>query len=182
MLSYVELHNSVGCGPRVPSYDVRVILAGHFVLQDPAVSSRVCECLWTAAPFTTNPLTKCLSYSNMPRPLSLALCGIIKSDLQNGCDIETLKSRHRISEKKARTMKKLFSETGEVVNLHKKKSSGRPTKLKHGHVEALKGFLAEHPEACLKDMCLFMQLEFQLELTESTTRRYCKRYVTSRSG
>ena len=113
----------------------------------------------------------------MPRPLSLALCGLIKSDLQNGCDLLTLKSRHRISDKKARTMKKLFDETGEVYTLHKRKGSGRPTKLKPEHVEALKGFLAQHPEALLKDMCLFMELEYQLELTESTMQRCCKKYV-----
>lgn len=113
----------------------------------------------------------------MPRTLSHALCDIIKTDLQNGVDLQTLKSRHMISDKKARTMKKLFDETGEVVNTERRKGSGRPKKLQDVHVERLKGFLQEHPEAFLKDMCLFMEIEFGLELTESTMQRCCKRYA-----
>ena len=116
----------------------------------------------------------------MPRQLSQALCDIIKTELQNGVDLPTLKSRHVISDKKARTMKKLFDETGEVVNTGVRKGgSGRPKKLQDVHVERLRGFLAEHPEAFLKDMCLFMEIEFGLELTESTMQRCCKRYVFS---
>lgn len=111
----------------------------------------------------------------MPRPLSKALCDIIKSELQNGLDLETMKSRHMISDGKARAMRRLFKETGEVVNTHKKKPTGRPQKLKDIHVDALKRFLAEHPEAFLKDMCLFMEITFGLELTESTMQRCCKR-------
>ena len=114
----------------------------------------------------------------MPRQLSQALCDIIKTELQNGVDLPTLKSRHVISDKKARTMKKLFDETGEVVNTGVRKGgSGRPKKLQDVHVERLRQFLAEHPEAFLKDMCLFMEIEFGLELTESTMQRCCKRYV-----
>ena len=113
----------------------------------------------------------------MPRPLSDALCGMIKSDLRRGCDLETLKSRHSISDNKARKMMKLFKETGEVVNHNKvrKAISGRPTKLKEEHVKALKDFLNKHPEAFLRDMTLFMELEFGLDLAESTLQRCCKR-------
>ncbi len=113
----------------------------------------------------------------MPRPLSDALCGMIKSDLQRGCDLETLKSRHRISDNKARSMMKNFRETGEVFNTNKsrKSNSGRPAKIKEEHIERLKQFLAEHPEAYLKDMTLFMEIEFGLELAESTLQRCCKR-------
>ncbi|KAL6720070.1 hypothetical protein ACLMJK_001991 [Lecanora helva] len=112
----------------------------------------------------------------MPRQLSQALCDIIKSELQSGVDLQTLKSRHVISDKKARTMKKLFDETGEVVNTGARRAgSGRPKKLQSFHVERLRQFLAEHPEAFLKDMCLFMELEFGIELTESTMQRCCKR-------
>lgn len=111
----------------------------------------------------------------MPRPLSLALCGLIKIDIQNGLGIETLKSRHMISDKKARTMKKLYDETGEVYKTDKKKGSGRPLKLRPEHQEQLRQFLHDHPEAFLKDMCKFMYQEHGMELTESTMQRFCKR-------
>ncbi len=111
----------------------------------------------------------------MPRPLSQALCGLIKSDIQAGLDVETLKSRHRISDKKARGMKKLYDETGEVYNTNKKKGSGRPLKLTQEHQERLRQFLTDHPEAFLKDMCKFMYQEHGMELTESTMQRFCKR-------
>lgn len=111
----------------------------------------------------------------MPRPLSKALCGLIKTDIQKGLDIETIKSRHKVSDKKARAMKKLYDDTGEVFNTNKKKGSGRPLKLKLEHQEGLRQFLIDHPEAFLKDMCKFMYQEHNMVLTESTMQRFCKR-------
>ena len=94
-----------------------------------------------------------------------------------GIDLETLKSRHRISDNKARTMMKLYQETGDVVGKLRRKPGGRPGKLKEEHVERLKTFLADHPEAFLRDMSLMMELEFGLEVNESTMYRCCQRYV-----
>lgn len=109
----------------------------------------------------------------------MALCGLIKTDIQKGLSPEILKSRHRISDKKARAMIKLYEETGEVYNTNKKKGSGRPLKLKHEHQEHLRQFLTDHPEAFLKDMCKFMYQEHGMELTESTLQRFCKRIGVS---
>ena len=111
----------------------------------------------------------------MPRPLSLALCGLIKTDIKNGLELEIIKSKFRISDKKVRRMKKLYDETGEVYNTNKKKGSGRPLKLKVEHQQHLRQFLTDHPEAFLKDMCKFMYQEYGMELTESTLQRFCKR-------
>ena len=111
----------------------------------------------------------------MPRPLSDALCAIIRSELQVGIDLETLKSRHRISDNKARAMMKIFRETGDVVGTVKRKPTGRPGKLKEVHIERLRSFLAEHPEAYLKDMSLLMELEFGIQVNESTMQRCCQR-------
>ena len=111
----------------------------------------------------------------MPRPLSPALCAIIRSELQVGIDVETLKSRHSISDRKARAMMKIFKETGDVIGPPKRKPTGRPVKLKEVHVERLRSFLAEHPEAYLRDMSLLMDIEFGLEVNESTMYRCCQR-------
>lgn len=112
----------------------------------------------------------------MPRALSAAMCSFVKTDLESGImDIKTLMSRHRISDKKARTMKQLFLATGEVHTLVKKKGTGRKRKITTEMEESLRHFLDEHPHSFLKDMCKFMDDTYGIQLTESTMQRTCGR-------
>ena len=112
----------------------------------------------------------------MPRALSSALRDLVKADFQNGVDIEIIKDTYKISDKKAREMKKLFDKIGEVHRLEaKKKGTGRPKKFLPEHEERLRQFLDEHPDAYLRDMCTYMEKECNMHTTETTLQRTCKR-------
>lgn len=66
---------------------------------------------------------------------------------------------HTISDKKVRAMKKLYDNCGEVW-LPKKKSAartGRPLKITADHEERLRLYLADQPDAYIKDMCKFLE-------------------------
>lgn len=108
----------------------------------------------------------------MPRALSTAIRARIKADLEAGHDIKTIMATHAISDKKARAMKKLYDNCGEVW-LPKKKGarSGRPPKITPEHEERLRLYLADHPDAYIKEMCKFLQGACGMVVDESTMWR-----------
>ena len=112
----------------------------------------------------------------MPRPLSKTLCGFVKSDLESGIsDFKVLVDKYRISDAKARTMLRLFRRTGEVTDPQRRKNSGRKRKLNKEQEEGLLQFLNEHPKSFLKDMCIYIEDAYGIEVTETTMLRVCRR-------
>ncbi|KAK4690138.1 hypothetical protein P7C71_g6586, partial [Lecanoromycetidae sp. Uapishka_2] len=111
----------------------------------------------------------------MPRQLSNALRALIKADLDAGANIQTLMATHKISEKKARHMRNLHQETGEVWRPTAGIKHGRPKKIKESHEERLKIYLEENPGAYLKDMCDFLAADQGLDVNEATMWRTCRR-------
>lgn len=111
----------------------------------------------------------------MPRQLSLALRALIKADLDAGANIQTLMATHKISEKKARNMRNLHRETGEVWQPTAGVKHGRPKKIQESHEERLRIYLEENPGAYLKDMCDFLAVDQGLDVNEATMWRTCKR-------
>ncbi|MCJ1279596.1 hypothetical protein MMC21_007420 [Puttea exsequens] len=111
----------------------------------------------------------------MPRQLSTALRALIKADLDAGASIQTLMATHKISDKKARVMRNLHRETGEVWQPSHGIRSGRPKKIKEAQEARLKEFLDEHPDAYLKDMCDFLAMDQGLEVNEATVWRTCRK-------
>ena len=113
----------------------------------------------------------------MPRTLSTALRARIKADLAAGADIKTIMATHAISDKKARSMKKLYDKCGEVW-LPKKKSttrSGRRPKITPNHVERLRLYLADRPDAYIKDTCKFLEGSCGMIVNESIMWRAVRR-------
>ncbi|KAF6238020.1 hypothetical protein HO173_004221 [Letharia columbiana] len=112
----------------------------------------------------------------MPRALSTALRARIKADLAAGHDIKTIMATHAISDKKARAMKKLYDNCGEVW-LPKKKGArtGRPPKITPDHEERLRSYLADRPDAYIKDMCKFLEGACGMLVDESTMWRTVRR-------
>ncbi|CAF9924170.1 hypothetical protein IMSHALPRED_006132 [Imshaugia aleurites] len=113
----------------------------------------------------------------MPRALSTALRARIKADLAAGHDIKTIMATHAISDKKARAMKKLYDNCGEVW-LPKKKGAartGRPPKITPEHEERLRLYLADRPDAYIKDMCKFLEGACGILVDESTMWRTVRR-------
>lgn len=112
----------------------------------------------------------------MPRALSTALRARIKADLAAGHDIKTIMATHTISDKKARAMKKLYDNCGEVW-LPKKKGArtGRPPKITPDHEVRLRSFLADRPDAYIKDMCKFLEADCGLLVDDSTMWRTVRR-------
>ncbi|KAK3169761.1 hypothetical protein OEA41_009145 [Lepraria neglecta] len=111
----------------------------------------------------------------MPRPLSPALRALIKADLAVETPIKDLMTKYSISDRKARTMRMAYRNTGEVVFPGSGKPQGRPKKITEEHEERLNGFIAEHPEALLKDMRLFLRFECGIAVSECGLSRVCKR-------
>ena len=112
----------------------------------------------------------------MPRPIASGICEAVKRDLEHGeRDLKTLMSKHGISGTKARSMKHRFLTTGEVINLDKKKGSGRKRKLSAEQIESLRLFLEDHPDAYLKEMCTFMEDLYGVRVNGSTMQRTCVR-------
>lgn len=111
----------------------------------------------------------------MPRQLSNALRALIKADLDAGANIQTLMATHKISEKKARNMRNLHRETGEVWRPTAGIKHGRPKKIQESHEERLKIYLEENPGAYLKDMCDFLAADQGLDVNEATMWRTCRR-------
>lgn len=113
----------------------------------------------------------------MPRALSTALRARIKADLAAGHDIKTIMATHTISDKKARAMKKLYDNCGEVW-LPKKKGgarTGRPPKITPDHEERLRLYLADRPDAYIKDMCKFLEAACGILVDDSTMWRTVRR-------
>ena len=112
----------------------------------------------------------------MPRALSTALRARIKADLAAGHDIKTIMATHAISDKKARAMKKLYDNCGEVW-LPKKKGArtGRPLKITPDHEERLRLYLADRPDAYIKEMCKFLEGTCGMLVDESTMWRTLRR-------
>lgn len=85
---------------------------------------------------------------------------------------------HTISDKKARAMKKLYDNCGEVW-LPKKKGAGartgRPPKITADHEERLRLYLADRPDAYIKDMCKFLEGACGMLVDESTMWRTVRR-------
>lgn len=125
--------------------------------------------LYTLSPSTATPAT-------MPRALSTITRARIKADLAAGHDIKTIMSTHAISDKKARAMKKLYDNCGEVW-LPKKKGArtGRPPKITPEHEERLRSYLADHPDAYIKDMCKFLEAACGILVDDSTMWRAVQR-------
>lgn len=95
----------------------------------------------------------------MPRPLSTITRARIKADLAAGHDIKTIQSTHSISDKKARAMKKLYDNCGEVWLPRRKGTArtGRPPKITPEHETRLRAYLADHPDAYIKDLCKYLE-------------------------
>ncbi|KAL9068039.1 MAG: hypothetical protein Q9161_006484 [Pseudevernia consocians] len=112
----------------------------------------------------------------MPRALSTALRARIKADLAAGHDIKTIMATHAISDKKARAMKKLYDNCGEVW-LPKKKGArtGRPPKITPDHEERLRLYLADRPDAYIKEMCKFLEAACGILVDDSTMWRTVRR-------
>ncbi len=72
-------------------------------------------------------------------------------------------------------MKRLFLETGDVVPRNRL-SSGRPRSLSEGHVEKLKEYLSEHPEANQSDIVWWIFDEFGIVVDQSTVSRVVGRW------
>lgn len=111
----------------------------------------------------------------MPRQLSTALRALIKADLEAGANIKTLIATHKISEKKARNMRNLHQETGEVWRPTAGIKHGRPKKIQESHEDRLRIYLEENPGAYLKDMCDFLAADQGLDVNEATMWRTCRR-------
>ncbi|CAF9943372.1 MAG: hypothetical protein ALECFALPRED_011158 [Alectoria fallacina] len=112
----------------------------------------------------------------MPRALSTALRARIKADLAAGHDIKTIMVTHTISDKKARAMKKLYDNCGEVWLPAKKGArTGRPPKITPDHEERLRLYLADRPDAYIKDMCRFLEGACGMLVDESTMWRTVRR-------
>lgn len=112
----------------------------------------------------------------MPRPLSTAIRARIKADLAAGHDIKTIMATHTISDKKARAMKKLYDNCGEVWLPTKKGArTGRPPKITAEHEEHLRVYLADRPDAYIKDMCKFLEGACGMLVDESTMWRTVRR-------
>ena len=112
----------------------------------------------------------------MPRALSTALRARIKADIAAGHDIKTIMATHTISDKKARAMKKLYDNCGEVWLPAKKGArTGRPPKITPAHEERLRLYLADRPDAYIKDMCRFLEGACGTLVDESTMWRTVRR-------
>ncbi|KAL2036496.1 hypothetical protein N7G274_010762 [Stereocaulon virgatum] len=111
----------------------------------------------------------------MPRPLSSALRARIKADLAVATPIPELAAKYSISEVKARYMRKIYRNTGDVVLPGSSKPRGAPIRITPEHVKRLEGFIAEHPEALLKDLRSFLKMECGVSVKLGWLSIACKR-------
>ncbi|KAM0801089.1 hypothetical protein BDR22DRAFT_888760 [Usnea florida] len=112
----------------------------------------------------------------MPRPLTTAIRARIKADIAAGVSIKDITATHSISDKKARAMKKLYDNCGEVwLPSRKRTSTGRPPKITPEHEQRLRSYLAERPDAYIKEMCRFLETSCGTVVDESTMWRTVRR-------